>query len=528
MLSVTTLDGTVTEALHHVQEFEMFEEVNGILEIAFNSLNIPENEGHKYLREESIVTANGYDFRVKQLETGMPMKRVVALSTYFDLTGVYRKQVYGGTHTLAEFLTFLYDGTGWSFEIEGISNSAFIEGFGDDNIINLEETICSMFECERKILPGNKVLFAKQVGPDNEAQYRYAYNVRALTEVVDTTNLRTRIEGRGADGLRVLYVSPNESNYGFIREAEPFEDDDVKQSSVMLEILRRELVDYPLVSFELSTLELTEKELGERVWLIYEPLNITFQTRVLQKVTEIQGRKFITKSVILGNSKPKSLGNILAEQNIAITTNNKQSRSWFDQTNEKIELGVTELEGKVAENTALISITAQEVRTEVSSEVQRLDGRVDTANATISTMAGQIALKADSSVTTSLGTRVSSAEINIDSLAGSISNKVSYTDYNGNTIASLINQSASTITLSAQAIDLLGITNVANTLYIGNSFQDSTPKSIQFRGGNGGVSISSPSLDNLAIGAVNSISFNSNTVNFSGVSSVVGLYARFG
>lgn len=52
--------------------------------------------------------------------------------------------------------------------------------------------------------------------------------------------------------------------------------------------------------------------------------------------------------------------------------------------------------------------------------------------------------------------RLSTAEANITTAQGEIALKVSQTDYNGNTIASLLNQTATTILLNASEIDLAG------------------------------------------------------------------------
>ncbi len=89
-------------------------------------------------------------------------------------------------------------------------------------------------------------------------------------------------------------------------------------------------------------------------------------------------------------------------------------------------------------------------------------------------------------ITTSVSnfdSRLGTAESNINQQAGQISSKVSQTDYNGNTIASLINQSATTIDIIASKINLLGITNVADTLNIGNR-DNVGSKEIRFNGGN--------------------------------------------
>lgn len=98
-------------------------------------------------------------------------------------------------------------------------------------------------------------------------------------------------------------------------------------------------------------------------------------------------------------------------------------------------------------------------------------------------------------VPTELISRVSSAQSKITQLASDITFKVSSTDYNGNTIASMINQTATTIKLKAENIELNGITTVANQLNIGSTFADNTYKSLKFRGDHGLAYIDSPHSD---------------------------------
>lgn len=79
-----------------------------------------------------------------------------------------------------------------------------------------------------------------------------------------------------------------------------------------------------------------------------------------------------------------------------------------------------------------------------------------TVNTQFSVMNGVIASKASSTVVDGLGTRVYTAEQNINGLNGTISQKVSYTDYNGYTIASMIVQDYNSINLIANNINLQG------------------------------------------------------------------------
>jgi hypothetical protein len=74
----------------------------------------------------------------------------------------------------------------------------------------------------------------------------------------------------------------------------------------------------------------------------------------------------------------------------------------------------------------------------------------------LSVLSTSIAAKVSQTDFDTLGDRVSSAESSINVNTKAISAKVSTTDYTGVTIASLINQSASTVTINASHINLIG------------------------------------------------------------------------
>lgn len=161
--------------------------------------------------------------------------------------------------------------------------------------------------------------FAKQIGGDNDLQYRYGHNVKALSKKVDTSKIKTYIEGYGADGVFVSYNSLLASNPKFgIKKADPVRDDRFTKSDSLLEHIKLELNDNIEAYFELDSVELTNKELGERVWLIYETLGIEFQTRILKQTYSIRNGKLVTTKVVLGNTLPKSATDILVSQKVEI------------------------------------------------------------------------------------------------------------------------------------------------------------------------------------------------------------------
>ena len=113
------------------------------------------------------------------------------------------------------------------------------------------------------------------------------------------------------------------------------------------------------------------------------------------------------------------------------------------------------LERRVDE--AYVEIDAQGVEIGSTREsVNVLSGRVTQDEATLTVHANEIAARVTQTEFTALGNVVASHTSELSVQADQISSKVSQTDYNGNTIASLINQTATTVTIQAQKIDLQG------------------------------------------------------------------------
>lgn len=90
------------------------------------------------------------------------------------------------------------------------------------------------------------------------------------------------------------------------------------------------------------------------------------------------------------------------------------------------------------------------------SELDILQQRMSSVEFNVSQQDAKIDMKASSAEVTELGNRMTYAELSIDGMSGEISSKVSTTDYTGATIASLINQSASTVLIQAEHINLTG------------------------------------------------------------------------
>ncbi|WP_196228886.1 phage tail protein [Lysinibacillus sphaericus] len=535
---MTNFKGTQTEPFFTTSAPIFEQDTLGNLSLEF-TVNKTNNEvGFNLLQEESVVTAAGYNFRVKQIYDDKPgRKTTLAISTFFDLSTVFKSSTLGGTHSIQEFLTYLFTGTGWTATFD-FTGTETIGKFGIKNIIQCVNQICDAFDCEFEILPNNRVHFSKSLGPDNGAQYRYGHNIKALSRKVDTTHLRTKITATGKEGLTVTYTSPNHTIWG-IREADPISDERFTDANNLTKKAKNSLIDYPEVSFELDTIELLDKQLGEKVWLIYEPIEgLELQTRILQRtcIVDELTDELKTIAVKLGNSLPRTLtdNEIDTEELIeetkeelseVIEDNKKEFRSAITQTDSRITLEVEQLNKSIATIDVKADNISLTVNNRITNEMAAINIRADQIQSTVSAQGVQLH---------GVDTRVASAESSITQHAHQISQKVSTTDYNGNTISSLINQTASEVLIKASKIKFVGeiyalsdISGNLGTIHAGNiniQQQVSIGNRLNIQGSGGAIqftesmaSISSIVGSGLTIWDSSQVQLNASSIKFGSI-----------
>lgn len=466
MLSVTHLDGR-SEPLINIQNAEIEEEVNGGFTLSFASFFSENNPGYKLVEEESIVDLGGHEFRNIDFSEKRLTKSVTGNHVYFDLIHHKVEGIQGGTRTAEEQAEFILNGSGWTWEVQGdIPPQLFLGSFGNSNAVALIKTMCETLQCERQIMPGRHIVFAKEIGKDEDFQYRSKHNIKDITRSVSTSDLYTAIRATGANGVEVEYRAPTaelykvDSNY---RYADPVTNEDMTSRESLMEFAKQELGDrwMPQISIDVSVAELNEQgyqgeaNLGDRIWLIEDTMGILFQTRIMKR----KRNPFIKNktTVTLANVKPK-LSDILVETKVEIDKNAKEFRSKIEQTNERINLEVERLDGDILEAYARIQIESDRI----TSEVGRLDGDILTANSRITQLADSVTIEVNR-----IDEDLSQLNTQVQFNAGEISLMVRETDYNGVEMISRINQTAEAVKIVAGKIELSGITEVANTLHIG-------------------------------------------------------------
>lgn len=304
MLIVTDLLGN-SERIVTVRDLQRKRRVNGERELSFSLLYSEIDQiGFDLVQEESKVLFDSDTYIIKQVKEfgsgDRTYKQVDAVHEFFPkMYENYKIEVTSGTKTFAQILSFVFDGTDYTYSIVGSFGSQTFENFGDDYRLSLFQTALERFGAEFE-LNGNVVILKVQIGSDTDFQFRYNFNVKTLSRTVDTKNLTTYVKGFGqpltnSEGtptgnytVQGEYYSPNAALYG-IREAKPVRDDRVTDIATLNKLMEATVQDTPLLSIELDFLDLRAAGYpyvvpneGDRVLLIYEPMKLQIVVRLVE------------------------------------------------------------------------------------------------------------------------------------------------------------------------------------------------------------------------------------------------------
>lgn len=459
MIYITNADGSIVEPIINIgEDFSIQQNTDGDFMVTFSTFNNEKNIGYETLKNESYINVDGYEFTVKNLSENEYSKKVTATSKFFDNSKKQIRGTFNGSHTLMNHLNFVLNGSGWVYDIDAdISNVVnYIENLGNDNVISLLEKVIKSHNVEYIILKGNRIRFSKLIGNDQDFQLRYKYNVGDVVSNVDTSSLYTYVTGTGAEGVTASYTSPNASTFGLLEDS-VVSDERFTSSVSLQEYLKANLNDTPDISIESSVPILTERSTGEKIWLIYPPLNLELETRIISQNKTIVNGELVTSSVILGNSKNKSSVDLAVSQQQEIQENEsqinetkQQFRSEIKVTNDRITLEVEEIDRSIA----AIDIKADNINLSVNN-------RITNEVAMIDIRANQIQLSVND-----LDNRTSSS---ITQLSNNINLKID----KGGAITD-INLSPGVATINADRINLNGAVFVNGSISGATTIQVST------------------------------------------------------
>lgn len=534
MFYVTSLDGVQVEPLINIgTDFKMEQDVEGTYTVSFTTFP-HDNPAYDILQSESVITVEGNDFRVKVFNDNVHSKTVTALSIFYDHLKTFRHGNFSGNHTLSNHINFALSGTEWTFTVDSdIANVAnYIRSFGNDNVVRLVQKICKAHEVEFEILPNKKLHFAKEIGGNNDYQYRYKHNISSIVLQEDTTSLATYIKGFGKDGLTVEYTSPNSSIFG-VREEEPVKDERFTDATTLLNYAKSKLQDEPQLAIETTIPELVSRANGEHVWLIYEPLGVEMSTRILKQTKVLIDGELITSSVVFGNALPKSIEDSIADHEEKIGDTNEYIDETKDELNEKIEEAEGEFRSAITETENRITIEVEQLNTSIATVDIKADNINLSVNNRITNEVAAINVRANA-IELSVSNLEQNTNASISVMQSSINLKVD----KGGSITD-INLSPGVATINANKINLNGAVmasgeikgattiSVGTDLYVGNNIylgvsNDTATKQIIFNS-RARITAGSGWIGGDMIFGADTLYFNVGTVDFSQAGSVQGL-----
>ncbi|MDM5188620.1 phage tail protein [Bacillus sp. DX4.1] len=319
ILTVTDLAGN-SEPLVGFKGLTRQRTINGEKILSFSLFPCKENEfSFSMVEEESKVEFDGETYVIKSLKernVGLTYyKQVECIHEFFvKMTEKQKYESHSGSMTFLAALDFIFDGTGYQTAAIDAFYSRDFENFGEDNRLSLLKKALERYKAEMS-LSGNLVKFRTRIGEDTDFQFRYNFNVKTFERNVDTKSLRTYIRGYGKDGLMREYTSPNVNVFGF-KEAPAVRDDRYTTVEGLDERLKSDLQDVPFISISLDFVDLRKAGYpyiipseGDRVFLIYEPMGVDIETRILEIVEEFDANLDpIATKVTLSNRKEDFAG----------------------------------------------------------------------------------------------------------------------------------------------------------------------------------------------------------------------------
>ncbi|KGL46251.1 hypothetical protein EP56_02290 [Listeriaceae bacterium FSL A5-0209] len=249
------------------------------------------------LNHESSVFLLGQEFIVKQMtlsaEGAEITKNVMAKHIYYTAQDGFQYNTISGSKSASDCLKHIFSsGTrGFTFEVVDKNNvleKVEQENFGNANYLTLIDEVLEDYKLV--VLPDNKKLTfvpVEDYGERVENPIRYLYNTDNLTLEIDTFSMRTQIKGFGkvrSDGIPYFdprtYTSPESATWG-IRIQDPVSDERYTVVGNMDRRLRLELQDYPATTISTNLRLSIDIHLGDYVMLIYEPLNLMYDVKIV-------------------------------------------------------------------------------------------------------------------------------------------------------------------------------------------------------------------------------------------------------
>lgn len=243
----------------------------------------------------------------------------------FDKSSVH-SQLQDGSHTFQTYLNFIFDGSGYSYNLEVTVNALNKQSFGYKSRLDLFNDIVKSSGIEF-FVSGKVVRILQKTGTDLSTIVRKNFNMNELGIEKKINDFVTYQKGFGAwnnkddhskGRLEVEYTSPLASEYGII-EAEPLVDERFTNSDSLLAALKQNVDSSYSISVQIDMEDLTkagyqytQPVAGDYIMAINETVGFKEKIRIVSFTSEYD----VTGKLISHKVTCNDIGTVKKQSNV--------------------------------------------------------------------------------------------------------------------------------------------------------------------------------------------------------------------
>lgn len=243
----------------------------------------------------------------------------------FDKSSVH-SQLQDGSHTFQTYLNFIFDGSGYSYNLEVTVNALNKQSFGYKSRLDLFNDIVKSSGIEF-FVSGKVVRILQKTGTDLSTIVRKNFNMNELGIEKKINDFVTYQKGFGAwnnkddhskGRLEVEYISPLASEYGII-EAEPLVDERYTNSDSLLAALKQNVDSSYSISVQIDMEDLTkagyqytQPVAGDYIMAINETVGFKEKIRIVSFTSEYD----VTGKLISHKVTCNDIGTVKKQSNV--------------------------------------------------------------------------------------------------------------------------------------------------------------------------------------------------------------------
>ncbi|ANU28462.1 phage tail protein [Planococcus versutus] len=219
------------------------------------------------------------------------VRQVSCLHSFFDdMRNHVVYESFSSSKTFIDMMNFIFDRSGYTFNIVSSFYAKTFENFGDDYGLELFKTALERYEAEFTV-DGKVVTLQKEIGETTDFQYRHKFNLESIERNVDALDFSTYGKAYGKNGLFAEYTSPLAALHGS-RPIKAIRDERFTVYQSLFEKVKKTVDDSLKISLIVKQNDLRASGYnkihpneGDMILLIDERLDLKVDTRIVE-ITE--------------------------------------------------------------------------------------------------------------------------------------------------------------------------------------------------------------------------------------------------